>query len=257
MVECHLKADVSVIRRQYGVPVVGESTLEDLEHFSPILDDEYGGCWTLGDCHAENIIGNRRASKAGSLTSLKLPHRCPFRGAVTATPLSASPASVSFRAMSEPSAPRISTGIRVGMVAAAATIGAVIGLGLRHGLALRPFISTGRGLAGALRLDVAGDLVTAVIGLVFVALAIIVLGVCFTLVAAPLRGIELFLTAVAFGAIGWAVSVHVVPSVLVLASGAVLGTAQRVFVCGMLAIALVVGMRLARPDLDTRDTRIE
>ena len=109
----------------------------------------------------------------------------------------------------------------------------------------------------AFALQVASGPATAAVGIAFVALAIIVLGVCFTLVAAPLRGIELFLTAVAFGAIGWAVSVHVVPSVLVLASGAVLGTAQRVFVCGMLAIALVIGMRLARPDLDTRDTRIE
>jgi hypothetical protein len=138
------------------------------------------------------------------------------------------------------------------MVAAAATIGAVIGLGLRHGLALRPFMSAGRGLIGALGLDVTSDPARAVIGLAFVALAIIVLGVCFTLVAAPLRGVELLLTAIAFGAIGWAVSVYVVPSILVLASGTVLGTAQRVFVCAMLAVALVVGMRLARPDLDTR-----
>ena len=41
---------------------------------------------------------------------------------------------------------RITAGIRVGAVAAAATIGAVIGLGLRHGLALRPFTSAGRAL---------------------------------------------------------------------------------------------------------------
>jgi hypothetical protein len=138
------------------------------------------------------------------------------------------------------------------MVAAAATIGAVIGLGLRHGLALRPFMSAGRGLIDALGLDVASAPATAVIGLAFVALGIIVLGVCFTLVAAPLRGVELLLTAIAFGAIGWAVSVYVVPSILALAGGTVLGTAQRVFVCAMLAVALVVGMRLARPDLDTR-----
>ena len=137
------------------------------------------------------------------------------------------------------------------MVAAAGTIGAVIGLGLRHGLALRPFMSTGRGLIDAFGFDVTSPPATALIGLALVALALIVLGVCFTLVAASLRGIGLLVAAAVFGALGWAVSVYVVPSVLVSTSGAVLGTAQRVFVCSMLALALVVGMRLARPDLDT------
>jgi hypothetical protein len=149
-------------------------------------------------------------------------------------------------------AARIGTGIRVGMVAAAGTIGAVIGLGLRHGLAFRPFMSTGRGLIDAFGLDVTSAPATAVIGLAFVALALIVLGVCFTVVAASLRGIGLLVAAAVFGALGWAVSVYVVPSVLVLTSGAVLGTEQLVFVCSMFALALVVGMRLARPDLDTR-----
>jgi hypothetical protein len=138
------------------------------------------------------------------------------------------------------------------MVAAAATIGAVIGLGLRHGLALRPFMSAGRGLINALGLDIASDPATTIVGLAFVAIAVVVLGVCFTLVAAPLRGVGLLLTATAFAAMGWAVCAYVVPSILTLTSGAVLGTAQRVFVCGMLAVALVAGMRLARPELDTR-----
>ena len=159
---------------------------------------------------------------------------------------------VCFRAMTQPSALRIMTGVRVGTVAAAATIGAVIGLGLRHGLALRPFISAGRGLIDALGFDVASDPTTAMVGLTFVAMAVIVLGICFTLVAAPLRGVELLLTAMAFGAIGWAASVYVVPSILMLRSGAVLGMGQRVFVCAMLTVALVVGMRLARHESDTR-----
>src|SRR5690242_15267720 len=127
---------------------------------------------------------------------------------------------------------RIVTGVRVGMVAAAATIGAVIGLGLRHGLALRPFMSTGHGLMDAFGFDVASDPATTMVGLAAVAIAVVVLGICFTLVAAPLRGVGLLLTATAFAALGWAVCAYVVPSVLTLRSGAVLGTAQRVFVCG-------------------------
>src|SRR4029079_15137796 len=128
--------------------------------------------------------------------------------------------------MSQPSRPRIVTGIRVGTVAAAATIGAVIGLGLRHGLALRPFMSAGRGLMYALGFDGPSDPATTLVGRAVVALAVVVLGVCFTLVAAPLRGVGLLLTAIAFAASGWAVCAYVVPSVLTLASGAVLGTAQ-------------------------------
>jgi len=140
---------------------------------------------------------------------------------------------------------RISVGIRVGTVAAAATIGAVIGLGLRHGLALRPFASAGHALFQ--KLGIAGTpSASAVVGLTMVASAIIVLGVCFTVVAAPLRGLRLLGAAVAFGAMAWGVCGFVVPSILAWSTGAVLGIAQRLFIFGMLTIALVVGMRLAR-----------
>ena len=143
---------------------------------------------------------------------------------------------------------RISIGIKVGIVAAAATIGAVIGLGLRHGLALRPFASTGRALFE--RLGIAGTTsATALVGLMAVACAIIVLGVCFTVVAAPLRGLRLLGAAIVFGALAWGVSAFVIPSILAWSSGSVLGSAQRLFIFSMLTIALVVGMRLARSSI--------
>ena len=143
---------------------------------------------------------------------------------------------------------RIAAGIRVGAVAAAATIGAVIGLGLRHGLALRPFTSAGRALFE--KLGVAGtSSASAIVGLMMAACAIIVLGVCFTVVAAPLRGLPLLGAAIVFGAIAWGVSAFVVPSILEWSTGAVLGGAQRLFIFGMLTIALVAGMRLARSSL--------
>jgi hypothetical protein len=134
----------------------------------------------------------------------------------------------------------------VGAVAAAATIGAVIGLGLRHGLALRPFSTAGRALLE--KLGVLGSpSESALVGLLMAACAIIVLGVCFTVVAAPLRGLRLLGAAIMFGAIGWAVSAFVVPSILALSNSTVLGDAQRVFIFVLLALSLAVGMRLARP----------
>ena len=143
---------------------------------------------------------------------------------------------------------RISVGLRVGTVAAAATIGAVIGLGLRHGLALRPFASAGRALFE--KIGIAGTAsASAIVGLAMAACAIIVLGVCFTVVAAPLRGLRLLGVAIVFGVIAWSVSAFVVPSILAWSTGAVLGSAQRVFIFGMLTIALVAGMRLARSSI--------
>ena len=133
----------------------------------------------------------------------------------------------------------------MGAVAAAATIGAVIGLGLRHGLALRPFSTAGRALFETF--GVAGSpSASALVGLTMVTCAIIVLGVCFTVVAAPLRGLPLLVAAIVFATIAWSVSAFVVPSILAWSTGAVLGSAQRLFIFSMLTIALVVGMRLAR-----------
>ena len=143
---------------------------------------------------------------------------------------------------------RITAGIRVGAVAAAATIGAVIGLGLRHGLALRPFTSAGRALFE--KLGVAGtSSASAIVGLMMAACAIIVLGVCFTVVAAPLRGLPLLGAAIVFGANAWGETAFVVPTILEWSTAPVLGGAQRLFIFGMLTIALVAGMRLARSSL--------
>jgi len=144
---------------------------------------------------------------------------------------------------------RAGAGIRVGAVAAATTVGAVIGLGLRHGLALRPFTSAGVALFDRLGVATMSGSAATIAGIALVTAAIILLGVCFTIVAAPLRGLRLLLSASMFAAVGWGVSLYVVRSVLVLSDGTVLGSAQRVFIFAMLALALVAGMRLARPNV--------
>jgi hypothetical protein len=57
------------------------------------------------------------------------------------------------------------------------------------------------------------------------------------------------MAAFLFATLAWVVAAYVVPSILVLSDSTVLGTAQRVFVCALLALSLVVGMRLARPNV--------
>ena len=158
--------------------------------------------------------------------------------------MSGSGAPICFRAMSDS---RMATGIRVGAVAAATTIGAVIGLGLRHGLATRPFMTAGYAVLETIGVRTSRGAAPIAIGVAAVAGAIIVLGVCFTFVAASLRGLRLFLVALLFAATAWAVYVYLVPSVLVLSGGIELGKAQRVFLFTLLGLGLAAGMRLARP----------
>ena len=136
------------------------------------------------------------------------------------------------------------------MVAAATTIGAVIGLGLRHGLATRPFMTAGYGVLESLGVRAASrGAAPVLVGVAVVAAAIIVLGVCFTFVAASLRGFRLLIVALLFAASAWAVYAYIVPSILVQSGGLELGTAQRVFLFTLLALGLAAGMRLARPNV--------
>ena len=137
-------------------------------------------------------------------------------------------------------------------MAAATTIGAVVGLGLRHGLATRPFMTAGYGVLETLGVRAASRGAPIAVGVAAVAAAIIVLGVCFTFVAASLRGLRLLVTALLFAASAWVVCAFVVPSFLRQTDGIELGTAQRVFLFTLLALALAVGMRLAR-----RNVRVE
>ena len=143
----------------------------------------------------------------------------------------------------------MAAGVRVGTVAAATMIGAVIGLGLRHGLAMRPFMTAGYGVLETLGIRASRGVMPIAVGVAAVAIAIIVLGVCFTFVAASLRGLRLFCVALVFAAIAWAVYAFVIPSILAQSDGIELGTAQRVFLFTLLALGLAVGMRLARPNV--------
>ena len=69
-------------------------------------------------------------------------------------------------------------GIQTGIVAGAATAGAIIGLGVRHGAALTPFAMAGRIMVGA-----APWLIAIIAGVLLHLAWMVVWGACFTLVA--------------------------------------------------------------------------
>lgn len=133
------------------------------------------------------------------------------------------------------------------MIAGAATAGALIGLGWRHGAALDPFTFAGRAMLGAVR-----DGVAVAAGFALHVAWTMVWGACFTVVAAPLRGGRLMVAALAFAAALWAVSTFALPGVSPVMRVAGLSIVRALFVYLVLAIALVMGMRLARTTLDDR-----
>ena len=135
----------------------------------------------------------------------------------------------------------MAAGIRAGIVALAVTSGAIIGLGLRHGLAMRSFEVAGRALLG----DTSSAPTAAAAGFAAHAAWMMVLGVCFSVVAAPLRGVWLFLSAIAFAAIAWMLSVWLFPGVVAVMRGAAISMPQVIFVNLLLAAGLAAGMRLA------------
>lgn len=136
-------------------------------------------------------------------------------------------------------------GAITGAIAGAATAGALVGLGLRHGVALDPFLFAGRSAIGA-----AGPVLATIVGVLMHLAWMLVWGACFTVVAAPLRGARLALAALAFAAVVWTIATYALPEASPAVRFAGLTTAGTVFVYLVLAAALVPGMRLARLTLE-------
>jgi hypothetical protein len=130
-------------------------------------------------------------------------------------------------------------GLRVGVIAAAATTGALAAFGTRQGAPLRAFaelVSTRPEMAGP-RL--------ALLGLAAQALAAIALGIAFALVAARLRGVRLLAGAAVFACLAFVLNDAILPSPHVSAGVQVLDSAHLAALHLLLAVALAVGMRLA------------
>lgn len=148
---------------------------------------------------------------------------------------------------------RLGAGVRTGIVAAAATAGAIVGFGWRHDAASRPFEIAGRyllaPLTGLRSAPSSGAAVTA--GIVLHVTTMVLLGVCFTIVAASLRGVRLVAASLLFAAAAWALVSLVVPSPLRAVASYTSSVPQAVFVNLLLALSLVSGMRLAL--LDSQD----
>ena len=143
---------------------------------------------------------------------------------------------------------RLRTGFATGLIGGAATAGALVGLGLRHGAATVSFELGGRALLSAWHLGGSGQGVALVIGTLAHLLWMVLWGVCFSVVATQLRGITL-----AAGALLWvlflgALAGTVVPGALGAVAFASLTSAQTAFFLALLAGALIAGVVVTRSE---------
>jgi hypothetical protein len=141
---------------------------------------------------------------------------------------------------------RIISSAQAALIAAAGTLGAVAGIGLRDGVPSRPFNAFASVLLGARADGVWGfDLRVTLPGILLQLTAVFVLGFLFALMA-PVRGVGLLLGAAAVSVAAYALTRVAVPFVLqpVLSTG--LTSPQLGLVCVVLAVSLAAGTRLAR-----------
>ena len=138
-------------------------------------------------------------------------------------------------------------GVRCGLLAAAATAGAIVGFA-RHDAAgvLAPFATSGRMLLGV----AAGEgrpaqLLALAAGLALHVTLVVAWAVLFSFLAGALRGVRLLLAAALFAAAVYAASRFALPALLRLGHGVRAFPPQVAVLYGVLALALAIGMRLA------------
>jgi hypothetical protein len=129
---------------------------------------------------------------------------------------------------------------------AAATAGVIVGMGIRHDSAITPFLLAGRAVVASMTGLLVPPLAATLIGFLVHATWMILWGVCFSVVATPLRGAARVAAAAALAAAVGFLATAIVPSALGAGTIAATTPPQIVFLLALFAIALVTGMRLAR-----------
>lgn len=139
----------------------------------------------------------------------------------------------------------LTAGVRTGLLAAAATAGALVGLGLRHDAALQPFLAAGRaflstssGLVPLAWLAILGGLLLHVVWMT-------AWGLAFTLLSWKRSGRRKAIMAVGLVTLLGLLMTMRMPSALGVVGSAALTVPQLIFVLALMVIALLAGARLA------------
>lgn len=141
-------------------------------------------------------------------------------------------------------------GVRAGLVAAAATAGAMAGFALRDsGRATAPFAATGRMLLGVAAADSgAAQLAALGAGVALHVALVATWASIFALLAGALRGARLALAAALFAGAVYLASEAALPPLLRLGHGIRAFPPQLAVLYTVLALGLAVGMRIALVD---------
>ena len=141
---------------------------------------------------------------------------------------------------------RLSTGIRIGLIAAATTAGALVGLGLRHGVATQPFLLTGRAFADSTLGTGAPPLVATAIGLFVHAFWMVLWGVCFAVLAPAPVGLRGVAVAAVLAALVGVLASSFLPGALGAGALAALTVPQTVFLLILFGLSLLFGASVSR-----------
>lgn len=150
-----------------------------------------------------------------------------------------------LRLVSRVPSSRVIDGVRIGFVATAATAGVIVGLGLRHQAALRPFVMSGRSTFAAMTGLVAPIPLATTFGFLVHAAWMVLWGICFSMIATPLRGPYRLVTAILLAILAGVLSRSIAPGAMGAGVMAVQTDAQTLILLTVFALSLLGGIRLA------------
>jgi hypothetical protein len=139
-------------------------------------------------------------------------------------------------------------------VATAATAGVIVGLGLRHQSALRPFLMSGRSTFAAITGLVAPIPLATTFGFAVHAGWMVLWGICFSMIATPMRGLQRLFAAILLAVLAGVLSMSIAPGALGAGGMAVQSDAQTLILLTVFALSLLGGIRLA--PMTTRGSRL-
>lgn len=148
--------------------------------------------------------------------------------------------------VARPSRPSLTRRVFPGLLAAAASAGVIVGDGWRSGTTWEPFIQLGYAFLPQFMSSALPISVIALLGLTVHTLLLVLWGYCFTVVARSLRGGKVFIAAVVLTAALWVVTRVIFPRALGAAELTLMSSAHALLYLVTIAVALSVGMRLAR-----------
>ena len=146
---------------------------------------------------------------------------------------------------------RVTVGLQVGLIAAAATTGVLLGLGRAHGATFRPLNAVAHVAIGsrALFFDRLYPSVT-LLGLALLVAALVVWGVIFAVVAGAVRGIRLLIVATGFTLFVYLVNAGLLPPRFRPGFELTLSAAELAAVYFVLALSFAAALALTRETIE-------